>query len=240
MRTPKILGLVLLAALVLSLMLVVTLPANMVINAFDTSQRLTRAEGSIWSGQARWQQPGQQPLRVQWRWAGGRGWHWQASDQSTELQGQWRLGRRLVLPVVEGRLAVDRVDLAEWLRVSRPLGYLELMLEQVELADGAPPQARGEILWREAGLAGAIQEPLGLIRLTLSSDQGVLRVGVESLEPAPVMVRGRIDLDADAYALDLWLRSERGRPELQQALMYIGELQPDGQVRVQLRGATGL
>lgn len=222
------------------LMLVLTLPAALVINAFDESQYLSRAEGSIWSGQARWQQPGQQPLLVQWRWAGGRSWQWQASDQSTELRGQWRPGRSLMLPVVEGRLAVERVDLAQWLQVSRPLGHLELMLEHVELLDHAPPQATGEILWRDAGLTGAIQEPLGLIRLRLNPHEGVLRVAVESLEPAPVMVRGRIDLDADSYRVDLWLRGERGRPELQQALIYLGDLQPDGQVRLQLRGATGL
>lgn len=220
-------------------MLVLTLPASLVISAFDGSDRLVRPQGSVWSGQARWLQPGQAPLLIEWRWTGGRVWRWQAADGQTDLQGLWRPGPTLMLPQLQGRLAVERVDLAQWLRVSRPLGFLELALEDVELAGGVPPRALGEVLWRDAGLAGAIQEPLGLIRLQLASAENALRIAVESLEPAPVMVRGHIDIDAEIYRVDLWLRSERARPELQQALIELGELQPDGQVRLSLRGASG-
>jgi len=238
-RIRSILGLALLALLALLILLVLTLPASLVIGAFDGADRLTRPQGSIWSGQARWLQPGHPPLSVEWRWSGGRVWHWQAADAQTELQGSWRPGRTLILPEVRGRLAVERVDLAQWLRISRPTGFLELALEQVELIGDAPPQAAGEVLWREAGLAGAIQEPLGLIRLRLLDADQALRIEVESLQPAPVMVRGRIDVDARAYRVDLWLSGDRARPELQRALAELGEVQPDGQVRLQLQGASG-
>ena len=239
MRIRSLVGLALLAFLILLAMLVLTLPANVVIGAFDGSDRLTRAEGNIWSGQARWLQPGHPPLLIEWRWQGGRVWHWQATDAQTELEGLWRPGATMTLPELNGRLSVERVDLAQWLRVSRPTGFLELALVDVELVSDAAPRAQGEVLWRDAGLAGAIQESLGLIRLQLEGADEALRVAVESLEPASVMVRGRIEVDAESYELDLWLRADRGRPELQRALIDLGERQPDGQVRLQLRGASG-
>lgn len=239
MRKPSVVGLALLALLIIMLMLVLTLPATVVISAFDDSGRLSRPQGSIWSGQARWLQTGHPPLLVEWRWAGGRVWHWQAADAHSELHGRWRLGTALSLPEVRGRLALERVDLADWLLFSRPTGHLELALEAVELGSDAPPRAFGEVLWRDAGLAGAIQEPLGLIRLRLVDADPVLRVVVESLEPAPIMVRGQLELDAEVYQVDLWLRADRSRPDLQRALTDLGELQPDGQVRLRLRGASG-
>lgn len=239
MRRRSVVGLSLLALVVIILMLVLTLPAAVVINAFDDSDRLSRPQGSIWSGQARWLQAGHPPLLVEWRWVGGRDWQWQAADAHSELHGLWRLGTTLSLPEVRGRLAVERVDLAQWLQFSRPSGYLELALEAVELSSDAPPRALGEVLWRDAGLAGAIQEPLGLIRLRLVDADPALRVVVESLEPAQIMVRGQLELDGQAYQVDLWLRADRARPDLQRALTDLGELQPDGQVRLRLRGTSG-
>lgn len=239
MRTRSLLGLALLALIALVAMLLATLPASLVIQAFDPSDRLVRAEGSVWAGQARWQQPGQQPLLIEWRWTGGRTWRWQAADGQTELHGLWRPERTLVLPEVRGRLSMDRLDVAQWLRVSRPLGFLELELAQVELLSGAIPQARGELFWREAALAGAIDESLGVIRLTLMPGAEGLQVDVASLEPAPIMLRGRIDLDDDHYRVDLWMRADPARPELQAALADLGEPQPDGQVRLRLGGVSG-
>ncbi len=230
----------LLAALLLTALLLITLPATLVLQAVDVSDRLVRPEGTLWSGQARWQQPGQPPLPIEWRWAGGRNWHWRASDGSTDLQGLWRPGRTLQLPTVQGQLAMDRLDLAHWLRVSRPLGVLELALEQVELAQGKAPQAKGEVVWREAGLAGAIQESLGQIRLQLHPAGMELRMEVQSLAPAAIRIHGHIVMDAQHYDLDLWLSSDPARPELQLALLDLGQAEPDGQVRWRLRGATGL
>lgn len=235
----RVLGLVLLAVGALLAVLILTLPASLMLQVFDAPQNLQRPQGTVWSGQARWQQPGQQPLAVSWRWAGGRSWRWQASDQSTQLSGIWQPGSRLMLPELEGRLAVDRLDLGQWLRVSRPQGFIDLSLQQVELAAGRLPRAQGELVWRNAALAGAIQESLGEIRLRPVAVDEALRIEVESLHPAPISVRGEILIAAEDYQVDLWLRSERARPELQQALIELGELQPDGQVRLRLRGARG-
>lgn len=235
----RVFGLVLLAVLVLLIALIATLPASLMLGLFDAPENLQRPEGSVWSGQARWHQPGQQPLPLRWRWRRGLVWEWQASDRGTELYGLWRPATALNLPEVQGRLAIERVDLGQWLRVSRPQGFLEFSLEQVELGDGRLPQAIGEVLWRDAGLAGAIQESLGEIRLRPQATAEGLRIEVDSLRPASIRVRGHLLLQADEYQLDLWLRAEQARPELQQALGDLGELQPDGQVRLRFRGASG-
>ena len=216
---PRIPGLVLLAFLALLLALILTLPASLMLQVFDAPEPLQRAEGTVWSGQARWMQPGQQPLPVQWRWRGGLLWEWQASDGATALEGLWRPSGELSLPELRGQLAVERLDLGQWLRVSRPVGMLELALSDVRLAEARPPRAQGEL------------RPISL-------EQG-LRIEVESLQPAPIMVRGEIRVEGDHYQLDLWLRAERARPELQLALRDLGEPQPDGQVRLQMRGITG-
>lgn len=235
----KVLGLVLLAGLALMVALILSLPASLMLQVFNAPEPLQRAEGTVWSGQARWMQPGQQPLPVQWRWRGGLLWEWQASDGATALEGLWRPASDLSLPEVRGQLAMERVDLGQWLRVSRPLGVMELALTEVKLAESQVPRAAGELRWRQAALAGAIQESLGEIRLRpVGTEQG-LRIEVESLQPAPIMVRGDIRVEGEQYHLDLWLRADRARPELQTALGDLGELQPDGQVRVQVRGATG-
>lgn len=235
----RLLGLIALAVMALLLVLILTLPASLLLQVFDTPAPLQRAEGTLWSGQARWMQPGQQPLPVRWRWRGGLLWEWQASDGATVLEGLWRPAAGLHLPELRGQLAMERVDLGQWLRVSRPLGVLELALTEVHLAAAQLPRAQGTVHWREAALAGAIQESLGEIRLRPVGNGQALRIEVESLQPAPITVRGDIRVELDHYRLDLWLRAERARPELQMALRDLGEPQPDGQVRLQIRGVTG-
>ncbi|MGY6554877.1 MAG: type II secretion system protein N [Wenzhouxiangella sp.] len=235
----RVLGLIALGVLALLLVLILTLPASLLLQIFDAPEPLQRGEGTVWSGQARWMQSGQQPLPVRWRWRGGLLWEWQASDGVTMLEGTWRPAGGLYLPEVRGQLAMERVDLGQWLRVSRPLGVLELALTEVQLAEAQLPRAQGAVHWREAALAGAIQESLGEIRLRPVGNGQALRIEVESLQPAPIMVRGELRVEIDHYQLDLWLRAERARPELQMALRDLGELQPDGQVRLQIRGMTG-
>lgn len=224
----------------LLVLLVLTLPAGLLVSRLDVPDGIGQVRGTVWSGQARWRQSGWQPLVLEWRWRGGRDWQWQAQGGATDLQGSLRPARTLTLPVVGGRLEMERLDLVHWLGLARPIGELELDLRDVVLADGEPPQAQGRILWRRAGLIGAVQESLGEIEILLDDQGENLNLQVRSLQPAPIQVRGQITLEADRYNADLWLRAERDRPGLTVALSDLGELQPDGQVRVRIAGATGL
>lgn len=223
----------------LLVVIVLTLPAALVAARLDLPAQLGQIRGSLWSGQARWQQPGHRPMQLNWRWEGGARWRWTARADDTELAGTWRPGEVLVLPSLGGQLALARLDLSAWLVVARPTGFLELDLSGVELASGAVPQAHGQAVWRQAGLVGAVQESLGDIGLTLVPAEDHLAVQVRSLQPAAVQVRGHIHLYAERYQAELWLRAASDRPDLTPALAQLGEVQPDGQVRLRIGGRTG-
>jgi hypothetical protein len=225
---------------VILVLVVATLPAQLLAPRLGLPTGVTQIDGTIWSGGALWQQSGWQPLAVSWRWRGGLDWHWQADGGQTALVGRWRPGAVALLPEVRGRVDLERLDLAHWLEIARPVGSLQLNLVDVVLADGAAPRASGEAIWRQAGLTGAIQEPLGEIEIMVEQAEDGLRLLVRSMRPAPVQIRGSIDLTAARYEADLWLRAASGRPRLTAALAELGQLQPDGQVRLRIAGRTGL
>ena len=229
-----------LAVLAVPLIVLVTLPARVVLSWLEVPEGIGQVQGSVWSGQAHWRQPGQAPMRVEWTWRGGRQWRWQADGAETRLQGRWQpTSSGLSLSEVEGQLALDRVDLAYWLVNARPRGHLEVALDRVVIIPGSVPDIDGEVIWREARLEGAIHESLGEIGMRFSRREGMQLVRVESLQPASVQVRGRVDLDASHYDVDLWLRASPDRPDLVSQLARLGEMRPDGQVRMQLRGMLG-
>jgi hypothetical protein len=234
----------LLPVLLIPVLIVASFPASVVTSRLDLPLNLTQVHGSVWSGGASWQQPGWQPLDLSWRWRGGRLWHWQADGGITQLEGQWQMGPTVTLPSLQGELSIDRLDLVHWLGVARPTGTLELALSDVKLSGSSVRHAAGRAVWREAALVGAVQESLGDIEIAVqdhrpSADHG-LELAVRSLLPAAVQVRGNIVLTQGRYQADLWLRAASGRGDLTSALAGLGELQPDGQVRVRVGGALGL
>lgn len=230
----------LLSAILILVLVIATLPAALLAPGLGLPAGVTQVRGSIWSGSAEWRQPGWQPLALSWRWRGGRDWHWRASGGQTALEGRWRPGAAAVLPQLRGRLDLERLDLVHWLEIARPVGSLHLDLADVVIADGAAPRAQGSAVWRQAGLTGAIQESLGEIELFVEEAEDRLGVRVRSLRPAPIQVRGSIELTNSRYEADLWLRSAGGRPRLAAALAELGQLQPDGQVRLLVAGRSGL
>jgi len=235
----------LIAALIaLPLLVIVTLPAGLVIPRFDPPSALGQYSGTVWSGQARWRQAGQVPMILQWRWEGGRRWGWEAFDSVSRVRGQWQPGSGLRLSEVQGRLALERLDLAAWLPLSPPQGHLNLALDHVHLVDGQIPSIEGQAIWEDARLAGVVQESLGRIEVRFEPAEGRSLARVRSLTAAPVLVQGRIELggeeENDRYRVDLWLQADPGRPDLAAQLGTLGVRQADGRVRLQLEGRLGL
>jgi len=224
---------------VVIVVVVLTLPAAVVAPRFDLPADLGRFQGTVWTGQARWMQTGQEPVAVHWRWAAGRRWHWQARGPGVALDGDWRPGNGVHLRAVAGRLAVERLDLSSWLLFARPTGQIELALDRVVLIAGQRPRIDGRAEWQEAGLQGTVQESLGRVEVEFASDGEPTRAIIRSLEAAAITVRGTLEFDSSNYHLDLWLRAAAHRPDLTRQLGQLGEPQADGQVRIRLSGATG-
>lgn len=229
-----------LAILAVPLIVVITLPARIVFSWLDVPEGVSQVRGTVWSGHAQWRQPGKGPLYLEWRWDSGSVWRWQARNDDTGLQGQWRPGGSgLNLSEVRGQVELSRIDLDYWLINTRPRGFLEIDIERADIAPDRPPEIAGRVIWRDARLEGALHEPLGEIVIDLGSDPGQQRARIESRQPAPVMVRGTIELGIDDYVVDLWLRASSERPDLASQIARMGEVQSDGQVRIHLRGALG-
>ncbi len=230
---------VVLALIAVPLLIVLTLPAALIIPRFDPPPAMSSYGGTIWSGNARWVQAGQVPMRLTWRWSGGLTWRWEAMDTTSQLQGEWRPGDTTDLSNITGRLDLDRVDLAHWLVATRPAGYLDLAIDSAILQTGEVPQVHGQVIWEQARLEGSIQESLGRIQIELEHKDGQQLARLRSLDPAPIQVRGEIVTDADSYSADIWLRASNDRPDLAAQIGALGERQSDGQVRLRVRGALG-
>jgi len=233
----KILWLILLAV---PLIIVATLPARVIVPQMPIGEEVRDVRGTIWRGQAIWQQPGFAPLDVNWNWDGGRSWAWRARGLGVDLDGQWLAhAGRTELRAITGSIEMNRLDARLWLVNARPRGRVEFDIERAVIAEGRAPEIDGRLIWRNARLEGAVQESLGEITVSLDSQERQQRAQVESTEPGAIQVRGGIEMGAERYAVDLWLRASADRPELLRQIAWLGEPQPDGQVRVQLSGALG-
>ncbi len=220
--------------------LLLTLPARVITPYLDIAEDVRDVQGTIWSGQAVWQQPGQVPLDLDWRWDSGRRWSWQAVGDGVDLSGYWipaNGGTRL--EEVSGSVAMKHLDAQVWLANVRPRGQLEIALARVFIADGAPPEIDGSMIWRNARLEGAVHESLGEITVRLVAEDAHQQARIESTEPGAVQIRGTIEFGVEDYQLDLWLRASPNRPELVRQIAWLGEPQPDGQVRIELGGMLG-
>jgi hypothetical protein len=228
-----------LAIIILPVIVLLTLPVRAVLPLFDLPDGLGQVQGTLWSGQANWNQPGHPPLQVAWRWSGGRDWLVEVTDPGTHLEGRLRPGGALHLVDLSGRVELDRVDLAHWFRNTRPTGHLEVDLDEAYLEPGEIPRLRGQVIWADARLEGGVHEHLGRVAIELEPGSEHQLARLRSMDTAAVILRGEVRADEHEYRADLWLRASPDRPDLTRQLAGLGELQPDGQVRIELRGRLG-
>lgn len=229
----------LLLLLALSLLLVITLPVRVVGQWVDLPANIGQLQGTPWVGQARWSQPGQAPMMVEWRWRPGLRWNWQASDGVTQIEGTYRPGAIHRLERVQGQLALERLDLSAWLPGVLPSGRLVLSLDQVEWSEGHGPGLSGEAVWEDAMLSGLLEERLGRVAVVFSQGQDQQRAHIQSLDEAAIMVQGQLVFVDSTYQLDAELRPAPGRDDLARGLSHLAEPQVDGSFRLRLSGQTG-
>lgn len=227
--------LLILVIVAIPVLLVATLPARVVVRALDfETLPLEQISGTVWRGQALWSAPGHAPLDLNWRWHPPLSWQWRLSGHETELEGGLDPSPgRLQLTGITGFVPVNRLDLANWLPFTRPEGQLNVELSSLVLSGREMTAADGRVIWEDARLSGAVDEELGRIELDFSDDSGVI-ARIRSLDPVDVQARGTLALAGATYDLDIWLHARR--PEVQRSLARMGEVQPDGQVRMQQQG----
>jgi hypothetical protein len=231
--------LILLAILAIPIIILLTFPIKVLVPHVNVPDSLGQVNGTVWRGSARWSQSGHAPLDLSWRWQGGRQWQFNARDEGTDLSGYLRPGEGRAVHDLTGRLDLDRVDVAFWLLGTRPTGHLMLDISEARLESGQTPHLAGRVIWEEAALEGRVQERLGRVAIDLEPGQDLQKARIRSLDPAPVQVRGEIQANGQGYEVDVWLRASPDRPDLISQLESLGEVQPDGQVRLQRRGALG-
>ncbi len=227
-------------ALVLATIAIYQFPAALLLPRLGLPDQMTEVRGTAFFGHARWRQPGHAPLFVQWQHTPWLVWRWQVAEGMTNVVGQWRPRQARELLAVEGRIELERLDLGYWFENTRPLGHIALDLARVSRGDDGVPSIHGQAVWEEARLEGAIHESLGRVGLDFEPGPERQRVRLRSLDPGALLIRGEILIDADHYEVDLWLRASPDRPDLGYQLTLIGQPQPDGQVRIQATGQTGL
>lgn len=231
-----------LLVLVVPVLIIVTLPARVVVPRLEVGENVRHVQGTLWKGRAVWRQPGFVPLDIDWAWDGGRRWKWHARGAGVDLEGHWlpRPGATL-LNDVAGRVDIERLDAHAWLLNARPAGQLAVDIRRALVADGSVPQIDGRLVWENARLEGTVHESLGEVTVELEARPGQdsQTAQVASTKPGAVQVRGAIELGQKRYEVDLWLRASSDRSELLRQLVWLGEPQPDGQVRIRLDGGLG-
>ncbi len=117
-------------------------------------------------------------------------------------------------------------------------GSLSAQVEELLLVDWLPVRAAGRVVWQNATWL-SVQGPmlLGSYALDFKQEKGQPLNGEVITISGPVLASGGIELNEDAYTLDVTIAGEQPLdPQLQQALALIAEPE-DGTYRVQLQGS---
>src|SRR5699024_7196365 len=133
--------------LMVPVIVVITLPAHVIVSRVDVAEDLRNVQGTLWQGEAVWQQPGMAAIDLRWRWSGWNGWSdwsWQAQGQGVDLRGSWQPSMAATrLADISGRIDMRQLDAQTWLISARPRGELEVDVARAVIADGQPPQVDG-------------------------------------------------------------------------------------------------
>jgi len=144
-------------------------------------------------------------------------------------------GQRLALRDVRGDFNAGLLD-----PLTRPVmldGQIVLDLEAVRLQRGTLLEASGTVQWREAGVSGITDLPLGQIRIKAVPDNSGTRLQVSNRDGA-IEINGVISVTPNGrYRLDLTLRNrDRKRKDLDTMLAMLGKADATGRVKFRQAG----
>jgi general secretion pathway protein N len=235
--------LLLLAALVLAF-----LPARIALDFVGGRLgpvQLGEVSGSLWKGQA-------SPASINGEAIGTLGWTLHPLslfgariDADVELHGDTYNGHGAISVHRDRTLRVRDLDLRFPARRLEPMldipalvfrGEVQIAISEAELRGGFPTAVKGIATWKDASVAGSAEARFGDIITEFAT---VASGGVEGLirdGGGPLQAQGTYGASLAGYAADVTLRARDGNPQVTEALQYIGQPQPDGSARLEVRG----
>jgi general secretion pathway protein N len=206
---------------------------------------LGEVSGSLWKGQA-------SPASINGEPIGTLGWNLHPLsllgarvDADLRLQGDVYNGagavsvhrdrsvqvRELVLTMPAQRLqpALDIPAL-----VMR--GEIRVEVDSADVHGGFPTAVRGRAIWKDAAVAGSAEAQFGELTTEFASLPAGGIEGTVKDNGGPLQAEGGYQASLLGYSADIVLRARDGNPQVTEALQFIGQPQPDGSARLEVRG----
>lgn len=219
-----------------------TLPASMFLSTDEGGIQFQQVSGTVWSGEARLKLPQQSPLPVSWTWSGGLGWHWSIESRDLAIRGEWRLSNRDRLENITGQVDIQYLDIAQWLVVIWPEGQLIFDVSYIEFEPQVSLAAFGQVVWRQARLAGLVNESLGDLTVDLRPHEtlvGHTIADIQSNTRGAVRVSGELSSNGDRYQAAILLRPSPERMDLLPYLLPLGRF-GEGAIKIERSGQLGV
>lgn len=250
MRALRNIVIVAMVLLVIAVVVVWTLPAQMAWHMFgsrNATVQLSGISGSVWHGHAN-------QVRASGAALGALDWQLQLAPL---LHGQMRASTRLSGGPIQARGEVwrdhdGRVEIHA-MHLDVPAQELQTMVDMPQLrlrgsVDGFIDHAvikgvwfealKASARWKDAGVSGSAQARFGDVLTDFHLDGARHVIGViHDTGKGPLAVQGKFDATLVSYTLVVHLRArDPDNLNLQEALMHLGQRQPDGSVVMRVSG----
>jgi general secretion pathway protein N len=248
MRALRWLLLLLLVLLLAFVLLLALFPARLAVDWLGprlAPLELHGVRGSVWTGQAQELRMHGQPLgAVTWRVA-PQSLLSRRIDVDLTIDGeQYRGGGfvsatrdRTVITNARMSMPAQQMQPALDIPALNLRGVVDIELDRAELVNNFPRLLQGRAFWRNAAVDGAAAAELGeLVAEFRTADDGSL-VGSVTDTGGPLAADGQFSLGFTGFEAEAVLMARDGNPQVQEALRYVGEVQPDGSSILQIRGS---
>lgn len=115
-------------------------------------------------------------------------------------------------------------------------GEVRIEVDGAKVRGGFPSDVRGRAIWKDAAVAGSAEAQFGELTTEFATTSTGGIAGSVKDNGGPLQAEGSYEASIVGYQADLVLRARDGNPQVTEALQYIGAPQPDGSVRLEVRG----
>jgi general secretion pathway protein N len=207
--------------------------------------QLGEVSGSLWKGQA-------SPASINGEPIGTLGWTLKPLslfgarvDADLRLQGDAYNGQGAVSVSRDRSVRVRDLQLRFPARRLEPIldipalvmrGEVQVEIDAAEVRGGFPTEVLGRAAWKDAAVAGSAAANFGDLTTEFASLPAGGIEGTVKDSGGPLQAEGSYSASLLGYAADVRLRARDGNPQVTEALQYIGQPQPDGSARLEIRG----